>query len=260
VRAPDSTTDEGMAVFAMHEDQDPALSPVLLIPPLGTCTAYTGAMASGEQPSFSPGDSLLASAHATGRDAGPRLTVARGNLVLPISPLPGAPGVYKRPLGEQRGGRPGRGSPLFLEPGGLVVAGPGGADIGPFALQLPAPEPFVWENRDSVGTVDRRLGVTLRWRPLPPEDVILIGLIVVDPAATAWGACTCAAAGAPGTFTIPPAMLANLPAGQSAPTAPAPLLSLSHLPFRNQQPLHARGLDHGLAVSVFVQTLEVLVR
>jgi uncharacterized protein (TIGR03437 family) len=260
VRAPDSTTDEGMAVFGMHEDQDPALSQVLLIPPLGTCTACTGAMASGSQPSFSPGDALLSSAHATGLDAGPRITVAHDNWLLPISPLPGAPGIYKRLLGEQRGGRPSPGRPLFLEPGELVVAGPGGADVGPFALSLPAPEPIVWENRDSMGTVDRRLGVTLRWRPPSQEGAVLIGLTSVDPSAAAWGACYCAAAGASGTFTIPPAILANLPASQPAPAVPAPSLWLSYVPFRNQQPLHASGLDNGLAISLFMQALEVVVR
>jgi uncharacterized protein (TIGR03437 family) len=259
VRAPDSTTDEGMAVFARDEEQDPALSQVLLIPPLGTCTAYTGAMASGSQPSFSPGDAL-SSAHATGLDAGPRITVARGDLSLPISPLPGAPGIYKRLLGEQRGALPGRGRPLFLEPGSLVVAGPGGAEVGPFSMSIPAPEPFAWENRDSLGTVDRRLGVTLRWRPLAQEGVVLIGLTSVDPSAAAWGACYCAAAGASGTFAIPPAILANMPASQPAPTVPAPSLWLSYLPFRNQQPLRASGLDNGLAISLFVQTLEVLLR
>ena len=260
VRAPDSITDDGAAVFALREDQDAAPSRVLLIPPVGTCTAYTGAMASGSQPSFSPGDGLLESAHATGLDAGPRITVVRGNLLLPISPLPGAPGMYKRGLGEQRGGRSGRGRPLFLEAGELVIAGPGGADVGGFAVQLPAPEPFAWENRDSVGTVDRRNGVTLRWRPPSQEGVVLIGLRRADPSAAAWGACYCAAAGAAGAFTIPPAMLANLPASQAGPTVPAPALWLSYLPFRNQQAVHARGLDNGLAISMFLQGLEVVVR
>jgi hypothetical protein len=217
-------------------------------------------MASGSQPSFSPGDALLSSVHATGRNAGPRITVAHGNLLLPIPPLLGAPGIYKWWFGEQRGGRPGRGRPLFLEPGELVVAGQGGADVGPFAVSLPAPEPLVWENRDSMGTVDRRLGVTLRWRPPSQEGAVLIGLTSVDPSAAAWGACYCAAAGASGTLTIPPAILANLPASQPAPTVPAPSLWLSYLPFRNQQPLHASGLDNGLAISLFMQALEVVVR
>jgi uncharacterized protein (TIGR03437 family) len=261
LRAPDSTiTDEGLAVFVAHADQGPTLHPILLIPPLGTCTAYTGAMAAGAQPSASAADALMSSPHAAGRDAGPRLTVTRGNRRVLISPVHGAPGVYKRVLGEQRGERPGRGGPLFLEPGNLVVAGPGGADIGAFAFQIPAPEPFVWENRDTIGAVDRRLGVTLRWLPLHEEGVMLIGLMSVDSSSAAWGACYCAAAGASGSFTIPPAMLANLPASQPAPTVPAPSLWVSYEPFHNQQPLHVSGLDNGLAISLFMQTLEVQVR
>jgi hypothetical protein len=49
-------------------------------------------------------------------------------------------------------------------------------------------------------------------------------------------------------------------ASQPAPTVPAPSLWLSYLPFHNQQPLHATGLDNGLAISLFVEALEVLVR
>jgi uncharacterized protein (TIGR03437 family) len=260
LRAPDAISDEGMAVFASHQDPDAALNPILLVPPVGTCSAYTSAMANGPQPSASAGDALMSSSNATGLDAGPRLTVAGGRLRLPISAVPGAPGVYRRLLGEQRGGRPGRGGPLFLEPGDFVVAGPGGAAIGPFAVPAPAPEPLVWENRDSIGTVDRRLGVTLRWRPSPEESVVLIGLTSIDPSATAWGACYCAAAGAAGVFTIPPAALANLPASQPAPTIPPPSLWLSYLPLRNQRPLKASGLDNGLVISLFTQMLEVQVR
>jgi uncharacterized protein (TIGR03437 family) len=260
VRAPDSITDEGMAVFVSREDQDTTLSPVLSIPPLGTCATYTGAMATGPQPASSAADALASSGHATGRDAGPRITVARGNVRLSISPVPGAPGIYRRLLGEQRGGRPGRGGPLFLEPGNLAIAGPGGAGVGPFAISVPAPEPFVWENRDSIGAVDRRLGATLRWRPPSQAGAILIGLTSVDPSAAAWGACYCAADGASGAFTIPPAILANLPASQPAPAVPPPSLWLAYLPFHNQQPLHANGLDNGLAIGLFTQTLEVLVR
>ena len=260
VRPPDSVTDEGMAAFVRREDQDAAPSQVLLIPPLGTCTAYTGAATDGSQPSSSPGDALLSSAHATGLDAGRRITVARGGVLKPVSPVPGAPGLYKRLLGEARGGRPGRGGPLFLEPGTVVAAGEGGAEVGPFAVAVAAPEPFVWENRDGIGTVDRRQGATLRWRPLPHAGAVLIGLTSVDSSAAAWGACYCAAAGAAGAFTIPPASLANLPASQPSPTVPPPSLWLSYLPFRNQQPLHASGLDNGLAISLFVQAVEVTIR
>jgi uncharacterized protein (TIGR03437 family) len=260
VRSPGArVSDEGLAVFAAHDAQDPALSPVLLIPPLGACAAYTGAITSGPQPPSSAGDALMASAHTSGRDAGPRITVSRGSLRTPISRLEGAAGVYKRLLGEQGNGRPGRGGPLFLNPGGLVIAGTGGADVGPFALSIPAPEPFSWENRDTIGAVDRRAGVTLRWKPPSEPGVVLLALTGVEPSGAAWGACYCAAAGDAGSFTIPPAMLANLPASQASALS-MPSLGLSWLPFANQRPLTARGLDNGLAISLYVETVEVQVR
>jgi hypothetical protein len=118
----------------------------------------------------------------------------------------------------------------------------------------------VWENRDSLGPIDRRAGVLLRWRPLPPEGVLLIALTSIDPSGAAWGTCYCAAAAAGGSFTIPPAVLANLPASHPSPTVPMPSLVLSYVPLRNRQPLHATGLDNGMAISLFAQSLAVRVR
>ena len=260
VSKPDSTTDDGAAVFVSHGGQEPVLSPILLVPPLGTCATYTAAMASGPQPAPSLAGGLMSSAEVSGLNAGPRISVARNRLRVPISPLAGAPGVYKRLLGEKRTDRPARNGPLFFEPGNLVVSGPGGVDIGPFAVSLPPPEPLFWENLDSLYAVDRRAGVTFRWRPAAAEGAVLIGLVSVDQMGLAWGACYCAADGAAGSFTLPSAVLSSLPASQAAPGVPAPTVWLSYLPFRNQQPFDARGLDHGLAVSLFVETREVVVR
>ena len=118
----------------------------------------------------------------------------------------------------------------------------------------------MWENRDSLGAIDRRAGVLLRWRPLPREGVLLIALTSIDPSGVAWGACYCAAAAAVGSFAIPPAILGNLPASHPSPTVPMPSLVLSFVPLRNQQPLHATGLDNGMAISLFAQSLAIQVR
>ena len=70
----------------------------------------------------------------------------------------------------------------------------------------------------SAGQVEQTNGVITL---IKDEIARPIGLTSVDPSAIAWGACLCAAAGASGAFTIPPAILANLPASQSAPAVPA---------------------------------------
>jgi hypothetical protein len=101
--------------------------------------------------------------------------------------------------------------------------------------------------------------VTLRWKPPSEPGVVLLALTGVEPSGAAWGACYCAAAGDAGSFTIPPAMLANLPASQASALS-MPSLGLSWLPFANQRPLTARGLDNGLAISLYVETVEVQVR
>jgi hypothetical protein len=244
-RPPDSTSDEAYAVFVSQEDREPSLNPVLLIPPPGTCANYTGSFASGPQLSGSPGDALTQSPRANGIDAGQRVYVARERTRQPISPMPGAPGMYKRLL---RG-------PSFLDPGMLVVGGEGGDAVGAFGVALAAPEPFVWENRDASGMVKRTAGLALQWSgpAKKAEDAMLVAVRSIDAAAGVWGACYCAAAAGSGRFTIPAEMLANLPGGQGTAW-------MSYVPVANQQAIHATGLDHGLAMSVYVRAMEVQVR
>jgi hypothetical protein len=62
---------------------------------------------------------------------------------------------------------------------------------------------------DGGGAVDRRLGLNLRCRAPPQEGAILIGVTSIAASAPA------------GSFTIPPAVLANLPPSQAGPTVPS---------------------------------------
>ena len=260
VKRSGGTLDEGMAAFDRNESDDEALSPALLIPPLGSCATYSGSAVSAQELPASAADALTASPRAVGRDAGRRITVARGNRLLPVSPAPGAIGIYRKVLGEQQEGRPSRSGPLFFTPGDVVVGGEGGADIGAFRLSIPPPVPFVWDDRSELDAVDRAKGIVLHWRPLPPGGAVLIGLTAVDVSGAAWGACYCSAAPESGSFAIPPEMLANLPATHPAPTIPAPSLWISYLPRGNVREFQASGLDRGLAMSLFVQLAAVQLR
>ena len=137
--------------------------------------------------------------------------------------------------------------------------GEGGPAVGAFAVSVPGPAAFVWTNRDRIASIRRDRGVTLEWEPLAQDSVMLIALSSADAPKGVWGACYCAAAGAAGRFTIPPEMLANLPATHPPfDVAPQSLFLMSFLP-RNQQPIRARGLDRGVAMSIFVESINARV-
>ena len=227
VKPPATVTDDASAAFALRDAISP--NPILAVPPPGTCATYTGAAAAETQPDARPG-----------LDAGRELYIIRDRNQQPITAMPGAPGMYRRTL---RG-------PGFLDPGTLTIGGDGGPDVGPFEIAIPAPVPLVWENRDSITSIDGRRGVTLWWRPpaKSKDALVLIGIRAIDTTQTAWAAAYCSASAASGTFTIPPEALATLPATNAS-------LALSYV--SSAVPVSAKGVDHAIALSIHIQSIEL---
>ncbi len=98
-------------------------------------------------------------------------------------------------LSPLSGGRYSRGG-LALGPGRHTMQAAGGADVGPIRASLDVPAGFSWT---SV-TGSRTSGLTLTWTG-PADAVTISGPSFV-----------CTAAGPAGSFTVPHAVLANLPA------------------------------------------------
>jgi hypothetical protein len=107
------------------------------------------------------------------------------------------------------------GGPAFLEPGTYTLSnGGGGADIGPFTVDLQAPAPISWDNIDQVATIDRTQGVTIKWSGGDPTTVVGIAgsATQIQGTVTVTGAFVCTAKTSAGQFSVPPFVTLAMPA------------------------------------------------
>lgn len=115
---------------------------------------------------------------------------------------------YYAPLGGNPPVKTIKPSPRFWTTGKVTLTGEGGADVGPFTLDVLLPEEPVWTNRDRIDSIDRSRGVTLEWRGAGAAFILATGIDNLDGGSTL---CLCVAPPKARSFTIPPAALANLP-------------------------------------------------
>lgn len=195
------TDDNGTAAFAIKQD-GPATTPLLMMPPKGTCTVYTGSSQSSFTMPVSLSAGLLNDLGDDGFDAGRVLMAHGGAETREIPFTPGALGYYNAPLGTSEGKR----RPLFLNPGEIFTV-----TSGNFTLPIRMPDAVDWTNRDQIAEINRSRPVTLTWSPARPGQTIYILAANADQFTTARAMCFCAADGRDGRFTIPAAMLANFP-------------------------------------------------
>lgn len=154
---------------------------------------------------------------------------ALGQMMNLPQPIPGFPG------GE-----------LYLDPGDYTFAGSGGADVGPFTVQVKVPEPAVWKNRGELGTVDRSKDLKVEWSNATEEQLVMVSGISVTaqrPAASA--VFTCYERGDKGALTVPAAILSALPATPAA-NADSSMLMMGVSTMKPAE-FSASGLDHGTA-------------
>lgn len=246
----DFVDDQAAVTFASKDDR-PLLSPLLLLPPAGACTAYTSSFQSAHGLPNSISDTLISVLAGRGLDAGPQLTIKTAGRNRPIYRVNGVPGYYRGNLG-QAGPRASRlAPPLFLDPGEFTLTGSAGEDIGSFEVRAPAPLSFEWTDRDSIQVIDRRRPLVLHWRGLSSNSLIAIVASNVDQLTTAIGTCLCVADGRAGAFAIPPAVLANIPASRDLPGISYEQLSLSSLDGGPAPPMRAKGLQNSAVVSLY---------
>jgi uncharacterized protein (TIGR03437 family) len=159
-------------------------------------------------------------------------------------------GFYSASLG---GGTPPTNTPLYLDAGSYAINGPGGADVGPFSLNLTVPPNLTWTNMSSIDTITRANGQLVTWTGGDPNGTVTITgfsikLGTKQDGSDAVGAVfNCTAPDSALQFTIPATVLLSLPPSSTLEVVPGVSISFSSLSLANgTQPVkfNATGLDY----------------
>jgi uncharacterized protein (TIGR03437 family) len=247
----DIVEDHAAASFA-NANNFGKLSPFLLLPPAGTCTAYTGSLQADPSLLISISDALVSDLESVGLDAGPQLTLAQNGQSRWIPSIPGAPGLYKSRLGSDDPSLARHTFPLFLNGGDFVLSGEGGKNVGAFQFTLQGPAPLEWTDRAEHAIIDRKLPLTIHWTAEPTSRMVVILATNVDRSTTAIGACLCVAQARAGHTTVPAALLANIPKSEDIPGIPYDQLFVAVLPPKTT-PITVPGLKGGSAISIYAE-------
>jgi hypothetical protein len=241
-----TTADEVIAVFAA-KSEGPALSPLLLLPPPGTCTAYMSSFQTETIMPDSIASALIAEVVGEGLAAGSELGATQGKNHPAIPGDRGTAGYYRARLGSYRTNR----RKLFLEPGRFIFSGKGGTDVGPFSLSVESPSPFEWANRGQIFRIDRDHALPLIWRKQASDHVTIILATNVDQKTTAIGTCLCTAPLGATHFEIPAGLLANIPASSAVSGIPYNQLFVASVPAKGGERLQAPGIGTGAVLTIF---------
>jgi uncharacterized protein (TIGR03437 family) len=165
-------------------------------PKFGACIVLDETYPAGGKDPSSP-DSFL--------DAGASLPVSGPNL-----PATAALGKIALSNGPIYSLTPAAGA---LVAGTYTLTGNGGADVGPFSVSSTLPTSFSATNFASITAIDRAQPLTLTWSGTGFDEVIIVvqgGVLSTTTTHTV--TVTCAVAASAGTFSVPAAALAYLPA------------------------------------------------
>jgi hypothetical protein len=138
--------------------------------------------------------------------------------------------------------------PLF-QSGAFTVTSPGGTDVWASQASINAAAPVKWTNQTQLVQVNRSQGLTLSWSGGDPQrETVLIQGVSSDIPTHSSASFICAVSPSAGSFTVPPYVLANLPATRSTEVQPKAWLFLGSIPLNGAASFAAQGLDAGFAV------------
>jgi hypothetical protein len=139
-----------------------------------------------------------------------------------------------------------QGLPGYLEPGTYTVSGPGGSAVGPFTASLVIPDALNWTNRDAITSVQRSRDLSVTWAGGGQNGTVRIfGSSVVSDDETASGAVFfCREDVSVGSFSVPSAVLSNLPVSGMQSGVPFGILGVGVVSDGTR--FAASGIDLGL--------------
>jgi len=179
---------------------------------------------------------------ASGVDAGDALTLTGPGQ---FATLPRGFGTYQtsgNPFGTSLS------DPPFFGSGTWQIAGPGGANIGPFVADLMLPPLLQWTNRDQLTTIDRSQDQDVVWDSTgyTDTDIATVNLTLTRLAAlgSASASVFCRARAMAGKLTLPSKLLQALPNGLAT-------LRLGIAPRPNQRVLFSLPLTDGSSAQAF---------
>jgi uncharacterized protein (TIGR03437 family) len=230
------TTDSGSASF---EHFTPATAggaaSAFRIPSIGSCVILpkdTGTATGG-------GSSI-------GLDAGPQIGVNGPKGQKSLTPITGLKGFYSGSLSGTPDINNPSGTP-YLDPGAYTITGPGGTDVGGFTANLTLPSLLTWTNQDAITNVPRASGQTVTWSGGAPGTLVVIFGSSSD-ASENTQTFYCTAPAEAGTFTVPSAILLQLPVTASSSGEPTGILAVGNAttPVR----FTATGIDAGYVTAM----------
>ena len=207
-------------------------SPFQILPPAGTCTAYTGTfslLTASVDPTASSAASLI--------DLGPALTIGDGRHSVNI--LSKGNGLYSAALGGTIPVMWAPGTPLFFAPGNYAVR----SGDARFDVPLTVPSVFNWVNRGDVKEIDRSSGVFVRWAGVGADRQMLIAAFSVHPDTSAMGTTLCVAPPGATGMQIPPDALKNLPPTDRPTPVPIRGLILASIPRSSEAAKTSKEFD-----------------
>jgi hypothetical protein len=255
---PLTTFDEAYGVFLDSSHPGRESSPLLTIPPEGTCTAYTGSYQTGMNFGSFP-DMLLGWLEGRGMNAGRALSLADGNNSRAIKPS--GRGAYWSRLGiEDPGPRSNR--PLFLKGQFFLFAGPGGRDVGDFEHRISTVHEFEWRNEQQVAAIERSRGVSVEWRHVSDASLVMTFAVSTDPLTTASAMSYCAEKPEVGHLRIPEDVFSYFPKTEDLPIVgpPSSLFFIVAARLENASTPAVRGLDEFWTIATFTRGRSVVYR
>lgn len=237
---PQSNIEEhATAVFSAAGSPVP---PIRVLPPSGTCSGAAGTYQSGQASRMLyglnldlPGGRML--------DAGRQLEVSGHASTRKLTAR--SPGFFSQSLAPRadRSAHP----PPFLFPGDYTISGSGGTAVGAFQAQLHVGTPLVWIGREKFSQVDRKKGAELKWAGEDPRQPVIVSALSIDRSSSAYFLNLCVVPPGAKQFTIPPAILANLPATEDGPGVPLSYISVLQSPTGSMTGIHGSGVT-GVAI------------
>jgi hypothetical protein len=119
---------------------------------------------------------------------------------------------------------------LLLNPGAFTIAAAQGADVPAFSVPFNMPAAFTWTNRNSLNSVTRSQPLTVSWTGVASGATVFVAGGGIDLPNNATTAFLCVAHPGDISLTVPPQVMANIPAQHTNPAQSLGAIYIGEMP------------------------------